>query len=68
MVGAFMAGVAYALIALFIKWLGTGWLMKLLPPVVVGPVIMVIGLGLAGTAVNMAMYVDPKCKGACLQP
>ncbi|MEK5335784.1 solute carrier family 23 protein [Bacillus sp. FSL M8-0166] len=59
MVGAFMAGVAYALIALFIKWLGTGWLMKLLPPVVVGPVIMVIGLGLAGTAVNMAMYVDP---------
>ncbi|CAM5293737.1 uracil permease [Bacillus safensis FO-36b] [Bacillus safensis subsp. safensis] len=33
--------------------------MKLLPPVVVGPVIMVIGLGLAGTAVNMAMYVDP---------
>lgn len=62
MVGAFMAGVAYALIALFIKWLGTGWLMKLLPPVVVGPVIMVIGLGLAGTAVNMAMYVDPNAK------
>ncbi|MGE6631326.1 solute carrier family 23 protein [Bacillus sp. NPDC077027] len=58
MVGAFMAGVAYALIALFIKWLGTGWLMRLLPPVVVGPVIIVIGLGLAGTAVNMAMYAD----------
>ena len=35
--------------------------MKLLPPVVVGPVIMVIGLGLAGTAVDMAM--NEPCKG-----
>ncbi len=33
--------------------------MKLLPPVVVGPVIMVIGLSLAPTAVNMAMYENP---------
>ena len=36
--------------------------MNLLPPVVVGPVIMVIGLGLAGTAVNMAMYENPDAK------
>ena len=36
--------------------------MNLLPPVVVGPVIMVIGLGLAGTAVNMAMNEDPDAK------
>jgi uracil permease len=45
MVGAFMAGLVYGLIALLIRQLGTGWLMKLLPPVVVGPVIIVIGLG-----------------------
>ena len=31
-------------------------------PVVVGPVIIVIGLGLASTAVNMAMYADPNAK------
>ena len=36
--------------------------MNLLPPVVVGPVIMVIGLSLAGTAVNMAMYENPGAK------
>jgi len=55
MVGAFLAGLVYSIIALIIKKAGSGWVMKLLPPVVVGPVIMVIGLGLAGTAVNMAM-------------
>ncbi len=59
MVGAFLAGLVYGLIALLIRRLGTGWLMKILPPVVVGPVIIVIGLGLASTAVNMAMYADP---------
>src|SRR5699024_8055646 len=37
---------------------GVRWLMHLLPPVVVGPVIMVIGLGLAPVAVDMAMYTD----------
>lgn len=59
MIGAFMAGIVYGLIALFIQRLGTGWLMKLLPPIVIGPVIIVIGLGLASTAVNMAMYENP---------
>lgn len=54
----FMSGVFYCVIALIIKLTGTDWLLKLLPPVVVGPVIMVIGLGLAPVAVNMAMYVD----------
>lgn len=55
MVGAFLAGLVYALVAIIIKKAGSEWVMKLLPSVVVGPVIMVIGLGLAGTAVNMAM-------------
>ena len=53
LVGSFMVGVTYALVALIIAKAGTNWLMKLLPPVVVGPVIMVIGLGLASTAVGM---------------
>lgn len=54
LVGSFLVGVVYALVALIIMKAGTKWLMKLLPPVVVGPVIMVIGLGLAATAVGMA--------------
>ncbi|TYR82653.1 uracil permease [Priestia megaterium] len=55
MVGCFLAGLVYGIVALIIKGTGIQWVMKLLPPIVVGPVIMVIGLGLANTAVNMAM-------------
>jgi len=53
LVGSFLIGLVYALVALIIAKAGTKWLMKLLPPIVVGPVIMVIGLGLASTAVGM---------------
>lgn len=53
LVGSFLVGVVYSLVALLIAKAGTGWLMRLLPPIVVGPVIMVIGLGLASTAVGM---------------
>lgn len=56
MVGAFLAGLVYGVVALLIKISGVNWLLYLLPPVVVGPVIMVIGLGLAPTAIEMAMY------------
>lgn len=59
LVGGFLIGLVYALVALLVKKLGTKTILKFLPPVVVGPVIMVIGLGLASTAVNMAMYEDP---------
>lgn len=54
MVGSFLIGITYSIIALIISKAGTKWLMKLLPPIVVGPVIMVIGLGLAHTAIGMA--------------
>jgi uracil permease len=57
MVGSFLTGLVYGLVALLISLFGTKWLMKLLPPIVVGPVIIVIGLGLASTAVDMAMYL-----------
>ncbi|KXG10480.1 NCS2 family nucleobase:cation symporter [Anoxybacillus rupiensis] len=55
MVGSFLAGAVYGIVALVIKRAGYRWIMKLLPPIVVGPVIIVIGLGLANTAVGMAM-------------
>ncbi|RLQ95807.1 solute carrier family 23 protein [Falsibacillus albus] len=58
MVGTFMAGIVYGIVALIIKKAGYKWIMRLLPPVVVGPVIIVIGLALANTAVGMAMN-DP---------
>lgn len=58
MIGAMAVGVTYGIVSLVIWKTGYQWLMRLLPPIVVAPVIMVIGLGLAGTAVDMAMNVD----------
>lgn len=52
--GLMLVGGIYVIVALIIKFLGTEWINKLLPPIVVGPVIMVIGLSLAATAVDMA--------------
>ena len=53
--GLMAAGVVYLILASMIKVRGDGFIKRLLPPVVIGPVIMVIGLGLAPVAVNMAM-------------
>lgn len=50
--GMLMVGLIYVIVALVIKKFGTNWLNKILPPVVAGPVIMVIGLSLAGSAIN----------------
>ncbi|ARK31069.1 solute carrier family 23 protein [Halalkalibacter krulwichiae] len=58
MLGSFLAGLVYGFVALLIKTSGVNWIMKILPPIVVGPVIIVIGLGLAGVAIDMAMN-DP---------
>lgn len=55
MIGAMFVSLVYALVALLIWKTGYRWLMELLPPIVVGPVIIVIGLALSGTAVGMAM-------------
>lgn len=51
-IGMIIVGLVYVIIAVIIKFVGTKWLDKLLPPIVIGPVIMVIGLGLAGSAIN----------------
>ena len=50
--GMLMVGIVYCLVALIIKFIGTNWLNKILPPIIIGPIIMVIGLGLAGSAIS----------------
>ena len=47
-----IVGIVYVIISLIIRMTGTDWINKLLPPVVVGPMIMVIGLSLAPTAIQ----------------
>lgn len=47
-------GLVYVIVAVIIRFIGKAWINKLLPPIVIGPMISVIGLGLAGTAVSMA--------------
>ena len=53
--GLMAAGCVYLILASVVKVRGDGFIKRLLPPVVVGPVIIVIGLGLAPVAVNMAL-------------
>ncbi|GAB2480189.1 solute carrier family 23 protein [Alkalibacterium psychrotolerans] len=55
--GVIMVGLLYVIIAGIIKYTGTAWVDKILPPIVIGPMIMVIGLGLAGNAVTNAGFV-----------
>ena len=52
MTGIMTVGIIYILVALVIKAVGKEWLEKLLPPVVIGPMIMIIGLGLAPSAIG----------------
>ncbi|MGR6502691.1 uracil-xanthine permease family protein [Shewanella sp. Koi 1] len=53
--GIIAAGFVYILLGALVKVRGTDFIHRLLPPVVVGPVIIIIGLGLAPVAVNMAL-------------
>ena len=52
--GLVAVGAVYGLMSLLIRLRGVGFISRLFPPIVVGPVIMLIGLSLAGTGVNMA--------------
>lgn len=56
-VGLMVVGLIYVLIALIIRFVGSDWLKKLLPPVVIGPMIIIIGLSLAPVAVENIMLV-----------
>ena len=52
MTGIMVVGLIYVIVAILIKFLGKNWIDKILPPVVIGPMIMIIGLGLAPTAIS----------------
>lgn len=52
MTGVMAVGLIYIIFALLIKFIGKSWIDKLLPPLVIGPMIMIIGLGLAPSAVS----------------
>ena len=51
-IGAALAGLVYVIIAILVKFVGVEWLNKLMPPVVIGPTVAIIGLSLAGAAVG----------------
>lgn len=55
--GVVMVGLLYIIIAGIVRVVGTSWVDKMLPPIVIGPMIMVIGLGLAANAVQNAGFV-----------
>lgn len=68
--GTVAVGLLYTLVALVVRAIGVNWIHRMLPPVVVGPVIIVIGLGLAATGVDMAglaVGTDPET-GATILP
>ena len=52
LVGAIFAGLVYVVIAIVVKVVGVKWINKLMPPVVIGPTVALIGLSLAVNAVN----------------
>ena len=51
-VGAILAGLVYVVIAIAIKAFGTRWIDKLMPPIIIGPTVAIIGLSLAGSAIS----------------
>ncbi|MDG3132194.1 NCS2 family nucleobase:cation symporter [Streptococcus suis] len=55
--GILFVGLIYVLIAALVRMIGTKWIDTLLPPIVIGPMIIVIGLGLANAAVTSAGFV-----------
>lgn len=58
LLGCLLAGLVYVIIAMIVKFSGVNWLNKMLPPLVIGSIIVVIGLSLAGVAVGWALN-DP---------
>lgn len=70
-VGAVFAGLVYVVIALVVKFAGVKWINKVMPAVVIGPTVAIIGLSLAGNAVgdlmkgNVYIVADPVNTMAC---
>jgi uracil permease len=58
--GAVFAGLVYVVIALVVKFVGVNWINKLMPPAVIGPVVAIIGLSLAGAAIRDVFSYGPQ--------
>ena len=58
--GAIFAGLVYVVIAIIIKIAGVNWINKLMPPVVIGPTVAIIGLSLAGAAIKDVFSYGPQ--------
>ena len=59
-IGAIFAGLVYVIIAAVVKFVGVGWINKLMPPVVIGPTVALIGLSLAGAAIKDVFSYGPQ--------
>ena len=63
--GVILTGFVYVLVSASVRFAGTKWIDKLLPPIIIGPMIIVIGLGLASSAVtNAGLVADGNWKNA----
>ncbi len=58
--GAIFAGLVYVVLAIIIKFAGVNWINKLMPPVVIGPTVALIGLSLAGAAIKDVFSYGPQ--------
>ena len=58
--GAACAGLVYVVIAIVVKCVGVNWINKLMPAVVIGPTVALIGLSLAGAAINDVFSYGPQ--------
>ncbi len=63
-IGAILAGLVYVVIAIIVKFVGVDWINKLMPAVVIGPTVAIIGLSLAGNAVGDITTGGVKVDGA----
>ena len=61
-IGAFFGGLVYVVISLVIKLAGINWINKIMPPVVIGPTVALIGLSLSSAAVNYVFSYGPVTK------
>ena len=58
--GTTFAGLVYVILAIVVKFVGVNWINKLMPPVVIGPTVALIGLSLAGAAVKDVFSYGPQ--------
>ena len=61
--GFVVTGLLMCLVALLIKYVGTGWIDAILPPAAMGPIVALIGLELAGSAAQTAGLINPETGG-----